>query len=129
MKRGRKSVEIALCTALEHNLYPGSSNIQLKLSIVRPLGTQKQILLGTILFLAGQFFSTAHAVEFGVTPHEHGGVVCVPIVNDDQDVLLPVASLVSRYSAQRAHAVAVPERPLLVSSVIFRPTSRDPPKA
>ena len=44
--------------------------------------------LGIILFLAGQVFSIAHASEFGSDSHEHNGVVCVAILNDEPEALV-----------------------------------------
>lgn len=49
--------------------------------------------LGIALFLIGQAFSVAHASEFGTDHHEHNGVACFAILNDEQEGLVPAANL------------------------------------
>ena len=49
--------------------------------------------LGIVLFLAGQAHSIAHATEFGPGPHEHDGVVCLAILNDEQEDLVAAANV------------------------------------
>jgi len=46
--------------------------------------------LGLALFLAGQALFIAHASEFGPGHHEHDGVACFAILNDEQEA--PVAA-------------------------------------
>jgi len=49
--------------------------------------------LGVVLFLVGQVFSFAHASEYGSAAHEHIGVACVAVLNDEHDVLATKAQL------------------------------------
>ena len=63
--------------------------------------------LGLVLLLAGQVFSVAHASEFGRAPHEHDGVLCVAILTDEQEGLVPTANL--KASAFIALVAAVPQ--------------------
>jgi hypothetical protein len=54
-------------------------------------GHRWRLKLGILLFLAGQLFSAAHALEFGPTPHEHDGVLCLAIHSFELDDLVPAA--------------------------------------
>ncbi|MCY3640739.1 MAG: hypothetical protein OXH37_06970 [Gammaproteobacteria bacterium] len=62
--------------------------------------------LAIALFLAGQVFSVAHASEFGSDHHEHNGVACHAILNDEQEDLTAAANLTA--STFIAVASAVP---------------------
>ncbi len=60
-----------------------------------------------ILFLIGQAFSVAHAGEFGSHPHDHNGIHCYAILNDEQEGF--GATTHSAEPAFLACVVAVPE--------------------
>lgn len=53
--------------------------------------------LGILFFLVGQLFSIAHASEHGPDTHEHNGVVCLAILSDEQDALVPSADQIKLF--------------------------------
>ena len=84
--------------------------------------------LGVILFLTGQAFSLAHAAEFSSLPHDHDGVTCVAILNDEQDGLIPAAACVlptGNYFA--ASKLTTPSASPLLRLRAFRPPATGPP--
>ena len=69
--------------------------------------------LGLALLLLSQLVATAHASEFGSTRHEHDGVVCLAILNDEQDELVPATDLAAPVFNTRAASVCAIMRPAL----------------
>lgn len=80
------------------------------------------------LFLIGQSFATAHAIEFGVEPHQHNGVVCLTILSDEQDGLAPPSHLVSlTLVLDELGSLSVPSQVLLPNNPAIKPPSTGPP--
>ena len=84
--------------------------------------------LAIVLFLAGQVFSVAHASEHGTEPHAHNGVVCLAVLTDEQDGLVPSANLTaSTFLAWvPAAPLSTPQAPLERQHSI-RPPPTGPP--
>ncbi len=89
---------------------------------------RRMLKLGMALFLTGQVVAVAHAAEHGPDPHEHGGIVCSAILNDEQEGIVPIACLTaspviaSVFDGPRSARQAPPERPRSV-----RPPPTGPP--
>jgi len=74
------------------------------------------------LFLIGQALAAAHAIEHGIAPHEHNGVVCLTALNDEREdffppkqsldlALVPVVSKLSSFSLQVLFAKNLAPKP------------------
>ena len=84
--------------------------------------------LGLVLLLAGQVFSVAHASEFGRAPHEHDGVLCVAVLTDEPEGLVPTANLTASEFIALVADVPRPAReapPKCLRSI--RPPATGPP--
>ncbi|XOV82889.1 MAG: hypothetical protein ACFHXK_18780 [bacterium] len=80
------------------------------------------------LFLIGQAFASAHAIEFGNQPHEHDGVVCVAILNDELDDLLATNQLVTdSCEPDQAAAFCLPPQNLFSRNFATKPPATGPP--
>lgn len=82
---------------------------------------------GITLLLVGLLFSIAHAAEHGSGAHEHEGVVCLVILNDEQDALIPQANLIA-LSATLVSDKAIATRQVSPAfQGVIRPPSTGPP--
>ena len=97
--------------------------------MLRTTQRQRTLLLAALFVLLGQFFAIAHAAEFGVHEHEHDGVLCFSIINDDQDGLItPAAPMLSAVAAEASQALAWLPKPVApFRSRVIRPPPTGPP--
>jgi len=80
------------------------------------------------LFLIGQIFVAAHAIEHGIEPHQHNGAVCLTVLNDDQEDLLPPIRLVALSIVQiEPVLLSVSNQVLFTKNLTQRPHSTGPP--
>lgn len=84
--------------------------------------------LGIVLFLAGQTLSIAHASEFGPGPHEHNGVACFAILNDEQDGIDAAANAAAPTFIALVSTTVQPTKQALPKRLLsLRPPPTGPP--
>lgn len=82
------------------------------------------------LFLIGQSFATAHAIEYGNQPHEHNGVVCLTLLNDEPDGLEPAKQLVTQsFGLDESKPFSLPNPVLTTKNLTLKPPPTGPPSA
>jgi len=81
-----------------------------------------------VLFLFGQIFAVAHAAEFGTDTHEHDGVVCLAIINDEYAGLeLATAQDLPVIAATRSEFVVIADQSFRDNTRSIRPPPTGPP--
>ena len=84
--------------------------------------------LAVALVLIGQMCVTAHAVELGSEPHEHNGIVCLALLSDEQDDVLPTKQcLTPRLKPTESASCSVSIQILPTKHLAIRPPSTGPP--
>ncbi len=78
--------------------------------------------------IIGQLFFAAHAIEHGTEPHEHNGVACLTVLNDELEDVLPTAR-VDALSFESTKSAPLPLANQFFSpkNMAVRPPSTGPP--
>ncbi len=99
------------------------------LNVISPLNICKsKTVFAIALFLIGQLFVSAHAIEYGNQPHEHNGTICLAILNDEPEGLLSPNQLVTPILAQNeSESFPLPDQSLLTTNPAITPPSTGPP--
>gem|GEM_PF-2325727 len=80
------------------------------------------------LFLIGQAFVTAHAIEHGNQPHEHNGIQCLAALNDGPKDLLPANEWVAPYLfLDESESLSFLNAAPVVSHFALKPPATGPP--
>jgi len=87
-----------------------------------------KLTLGILLLLIGQAFSLAHASEHGSVPHDHDGVACVGVLNDEHDLLASSATPAApAVNATASKAIPAGRILLLKRARALQPPATGPP--
>lgn len=81
-----------------------------------------------VLFLLGQALSVAHAAEHGGHDHEHEGVVCLALIHDEQEGLVPATGgMLPSVGVEVPQTSQIPELLRSVQASALRPPPTGPP--
>lgn len=80
------------------------------------------------LFLIGQIFVAAHAIEHGTEPHKHNGVVCLTVLNEERDDLVsPIQSVAVGLVVADSNSFSQSKQVQVIKNLALRPPSTGPP--